>query len=901
MKKKFFLLLIGLCVMSLQTFASDVIIETNSDSKTYTTTDNSSIKSGTVTWDKTTKTVTLDNVSISITAFGESFLITGNGDVRVMLKGNNVIKSSDYVAFYYQSSGDLTITSEDGKGTLTCQGEKGLYVNYPTSNLLVINCKLTATGTDGAGISGDGWNKECFKYLTIDNANVVAKGTAGDRNYGSINWCENIMLVNCYYAAPKGVYFKTINVNIDGTNCSVGGLTTDGSTFTKEEVVIKTRSIDDIFPDVNFRTYVKSNFDFNSDGFLGEDEATAVTKIDFSAAGIKNVKDLTGIEIFTELKELNCRSNDLSMGIDLSANTKLEKLNLYDCKLHAIDVTMLPGLTNLNLGNNKLTSLDVSNNNKLTFLDFYFNDGITSIDLSNLTELDYLHTYGTPIGTLDLSNNTKLTYLSCPKCKLTTLDVSMLPLLEYISFGQNDFTSLNLSKNTKLEKVDGASSPNLESVNLSACTMLQKVDLSNCKLTELQLPATCPNLTSLLIYVNNIKGEAMKNLVDKLPTVTAGKMYAVNPYSPNEGNVITSVQVGKANAKGWTVYYNNNSSSGYTWEVYGGSSPGIAIDATNFPDEKFRTALKARRYDDDQDGYLSEEELATTTLMQVNELGISDLTGVEHFTALKYLHCYNNNLTSINVSALTNLELLYCMGNQLTSLDVSQNTKLVDLGCNSNKLTSLVLDNNPQLVNLSCQENQLTALDVTNNVNLKNLRCGSNHLSALNLTKNTQLVSLECYDNELTALDLSKNTAMRSLDCSYNKLTSLDLSNLAEGIDDIDVYFGCNQIGETAMQTLVESLPTVVNGGLYAIEISEPTEQNVINTLQVALAKSKNWVVMTFDGSDYVQYEGTVPAGITTIKQDAATDGHYYSLDGRRVEQPTKGVYILNGRKVVVK
>ena len=59
MNKKFFLLLIGLCVMSLQTFATKVVIETNSDSKTYTTTDNSSIMSGTVTWDKTTKTLAL--------------------------------------------------------------------------------------------------------------------------------------------------------------------------------------------------------------------------------------------------------------------------------------------------------------------------------------------------------------------------------------------------------------------------------------------------------------------------------------------------------------------------------------------------------------------------------------------------------------------------------------------------------------------------------------------------------------------------------------------------------------------------------------------------------------------------------------------------------------------------
>ena len=55
---------------------------------------------------------------------------------------------------------------------------------------------------------------------------------------------------------------------------------------------------------------------------------------------------------------------------------------------------------------------------------------------------------------------------------------------------------------------------------------------------------------------------------------------------------------------------------------------------------------------------------------------ISDLTGIEDFTALTYLNCFNNQLTSLDVS--TNLALTYlaCNFNQLDSLDVSQNTAL---------------------------------------------------------------------------------------------------------------------------------------------------------------------------------------------------------------------------------
>ena len=31
------------------------------------------------------------------------------------------------------------------------------------------------------------------------------------------------------------------------------------------------------------------------------------------------------------------------------------------------------------------------------------------------------------------------------------------------------------------------------------------------------------------------------------------------------------------------------------------------------------------------------------------------------------------------------------------------------------------------------------------------------------------------------------------------------------------------------------------------------------------------------------------------------TDGEFYNLAGQRVAQPTKGLYIVNGKKVVIK
>jgi hypothetical protein len=76
-------------------------------------------------------------------------------------------------------------------------------------------------------------------------------------------------------------------------------------------------------------------------------------------------------------------------------------------------------------------------------------------------------------------------------------------------------------------------------------------------------------------------------------------------------------------------------------------------------------------------------------------LNISDLTGIEAFTALTFLECSSNLLTSLDVSTSTNLEALFCSNNLLTYLNVSNNPILNHLYCYGNLLTSLDVSNTP--------------------------------------------------------------------------------------------------------------------------------------------------------------------------------------------------------------
>ena len=140
-----------------------------------------------------------------------------------------------------------------------------------------------------------------------------------------------------------------------------------------------------------------------------------------------------------------------------------------------------------------------------------------------------------------------------------------------------------------------------------------------------------------------------------------------------------------------------------------------------------------------------------------NAYSISDLTGIEAFTALTELRCYNNQLTSLDVSGNTALIGLECDDNQLTSLDVSGNTALIGLGCWTNQLTSLDVSNNTALTELLCDDNQLTSLDVSSNTALKYLSCYTNQLECLNVKNgnNTAFDIFEAFWNpNLTCIEV---------------------------------------------------------------------------------------------------------------------------------------------------
>ena len=296
------------------------------------------------------------------------------------------------------------------------------------------------------------------------------------------------------------------------------------------------------------------------------------------------------------------------------------------------------------------------------------------------------------------------------------------------------------------------------------------------------------SLTELQCYGNEIRGESMETLINSLPdkTDTAGNLYVYKNETP-EGNEIAPAQVTAAKAKKWNVKWwgkaANGSSKWIDFEL-------ISINEANFPDANFRNYVLAQSYG--ADGIITNLEISAVKEMPVYSREIVNLKGIEFFTALTYLSCSNNQLTTLDVSMNTELTTLQCDGNQLTALDVSKNTKL------------------------------------------GNLRCEDNQLTALNLSKNTELKKLSCGANQLTTLDVSKNTALEELRCYQNAICGAEMDALVNGL--------CDRRSSS-------------EGKLYVYSNETPTGNEIL-VVQVNAAKDKNWKVLKMDGGDWVDYEG---------------------------------------------
>lgn len=226
----------------------------------------------------------------------------------------------------------------------------------------------------------------------------------------------------------------------------------------------------------------------------------------------------------------------------------------------------------------------------------------------------------------------------------------------------------------------------------------------------------------------------------------------------------------------------------------------------NVPDANFKAELLAAdstnttaknlagdyfKIDADNDGEIQESEALNVSYLEVLNLNISFLSGIEFFTNLQELDCSSNQLTNLNVSGLDSLQILNCSDNILTTIDVSGLTNLQNLKCSDNQLTNLDVGGLTNLQGLNCSDNQITILNVSGLTNLQSLVCANNLLNNLNITGLANLQYVFCIYNQLSNIDLTGLTSLQSLNCTSNQLTNVDISGL---VNLQNLYLSNNQL-----------------------------------------------------------------------------------------------------------
>lgn len=185
----------------------------------------------------------------------------------------------------------------------------------------------------------------------------------------------------------------------------------------------------------------------------------------------------------------------------------------------------------------------------------------------------------------------------------------------------------------------------------------------------------------------------------------------------------------------------------------------VLSQTVRIPDNRFKQQVIALGYDLNDDNQIQISEAQKVKTLYINDLGIVNLEGINSFTNLEELGCYNNKLTLLDVSKLKKLKFLYAFNNRIASLNIN----------------GLV-----QLEHLHIQNNSfITSLDATKFIHLKELNISGNRISKLDVTGLTSLEKIDADDNKILSIKVRSAPNLQRLSVKNNPIqNTIDIRGL---------------------------------------------------------------------------------------------------------------------------
>lgn len=689
-----------------------------------------------------------------------------------------------------------------------------IYAQYTAIPDVNFEKKLIAQGIDKGNIDGKVLTASIANLTTLDLSNKMNDPSSNNIfDLTGIQDFKKLSHLNCSYNSISTVDISALaelNVLSFYRNNLIALDVSNSKNLTFLDVQMNQLKAINVSENINLRTFYCT---------MNEIESLDISKnirlTDLSC--YRNPIVELDVSKNTALQSLSCGLNSKLKTLDLSANKALTRLDCSATSLVSLDISGNPNLTEFECDNNySLTSLNLKNGNntKLTVFDITRSDMLRCVQVDDPVYSDrYWLKFKEPTASFSTNcygytaipdsnfedrlislgidkdgKNGKVLTFSIEKTGM--LDVSSKSIsdltgiqdftnLQFLYCNSNQITNLDLSKNTKLTELV-ANSNKLATLSLAKNTALTDLNVDSNLLTDLDL-STNKALVNLSCATNQIT-QLDLSLNSSLKSLNCSNNNLTSLNLKNSNNTTLTTLNLKTNPSLTCILVDNKSYSDANWMNKKDASANFNHSTcdlyTLIPDAKFEAKLISLGIDSGNiDGKVLTASISSIINLDISASSITNLKGIENFTSLKKLICYENRITNLDFSQNYDLTYLDADKNALTALNLSKNTLLTDLIVSNNNLSSINISNNINLINFNCASNQLLTIDVSKNTKLISFNFNGNQLKTLDISKNTVLTTLDCGGNQFAFLDFSKNTTLINLNLNRNQLEYLNLKN----------------------------------------------------------------------------------------------------------------------------
>ncbi len=302
---------------------------------------------------------------------------------------------------------------------------------------------------------------------------------------------------------------------------------------------------------------------------------------------------------------------------------------------------------------------------------------------------------------------------------------------------------------------------------------------------------------------------------------------------------------------------------------------------------------------------------------------------------LNYLNLADNNYKTLTLTKMTGLDALVVKGNAISTLTLTGPANLSLLDARNNSITKVNLPETglPALEQMLLDENEVSSLDLSASTKINTLTIANNGASSLVLPNKPALQVYDCGGNALTFSSLPKSAYKPSVYFNYAPQADLDITGLG-------LHEGSWGSGYLPWLTMNPSYSDRSKTE-YQLDLSKHTAGSTSSSVQFAVYSVENGEARLLEKAaaahpdlDYSLVSGKITVlkefkdlfvqltdagypdlvintnhfavlnpnaeGIENIEAETETTAAY-DLQGRRVNQAQGGIYIMNGKKIIIK